>query len=46
MVQIIIRITITTHVPHLFLMKQIFLEANTASLSIEEKEKEKKIEFE
>ena len=46
MVQITIRITVTTHVPHLFLMKQIFLEVNTASLSIQKKERKKKIEFE
>ena len=33
-----------THVPHLFSMKHIFLEENTAALSIQKKEE--KIEFE
>ena len=35
-----------THVPHLFSMKHIFLEENTASLSIQKKERKKKFEFE
>ena len=30
-----------THAPHLFSMKHIFLEENTASLSIQKKEEEK-----
>ena len=34
-----------THVPHLFSIKHIFLEVNTASLSIQKKEKKKKFEF-
>ena len=33
-----------THVPHLLSMKHVFLEENTASLSIQKKEE--KIEFE
>ena len=41
MIQIIIRIASITHVPHLFSMKQIFLEENTASLSIKKKEGKK-----
>ena len=45
MVQIIIRIARLTHVLHLFSMKQIFLELNTASLSIQKKGR-KKFEFE
>ena len=32
-----------THVPHLFLMKNIFLEENTASLCIKKKERKKKL---
>ena len=39
MVQIIIRVARITHVPHLFSMKQIFLEVNTASLPIQKKER-------
>ena len=44
MTQIIIRMASITHVPHLFSMKHIILEGNTASLSLEKKEE--KIEFE
>ena len=32
-----------THVPHLFSMRHIFLEENTASLSIQKKESKKKL---
>ena len=46
MIQIIIRMARITHVPHLFSIKHIFLEVNTASLSIQKKEKKKKFEFE
>ena len=35
-----------THVPHLFSMKHIFFEVNTAFFPIEKKEKKKKIECE
>ena len=35
-----------THVPHLLSMKHIFLEENTASLSIQKKERKKKFGFE
>ena len=45
-VQIIIRIARITHVPHLFSMKQIFLEVNKASLSTQKKERKKIFEFE
>ena len=45
MIQIIIRMARITHVPHLFSIKHIFLEVNTASLSIQKKEKKKKFEF-
>ena len=31
-----------THVPHLFSMKHVFLEVNTASLSIQKKKKGRK----
>ena len=34
-----------THVRHLFSIKHIFLEVNTASLFIEKKERQKKFEF-
>ena len=44
MIQIIIRMASITHVPHLLSMKHVFLEENTASLSIQKKEE--KIEFE
>ena len=37
MIQIIIRMASVTHVPHLFSLKHIFLEENTASLSIQKK---------
>ena len=37
--------TSITHVRHLFSMKHIFLEVNTASLFIEKKERKNKIEF-
>ena len=46
MIQIIIRMASITDVPHLFSMKHIFLEENTASLSIQKKERKKKFEFE
>ena len=39
----IIRMTRITHVPHLFSMKHIFFEVNTAFLSIQKKEKKKKL---
>ena len=45
MIQIVIRMARITHVPHLFSMKGIFLEVNTAS-SIQKKERKKKFEFE
>ena len=45
MIQIIIRMARITNVPHLFSMKQIFLEENKASLSMQKKER-KKLEFE
>ena len=35
MIQIIVRMASITHVPHLFSMKHILLEENTASLSIQ-----------
>ena len=35
--------TSITHVPYLFSMKHIFLEDNTASLSIQKKEGKKKL---
>ena len=38
MIQIIISMASITHVQHLFSMKHIFLEENTASLSIQKKE--------
>ena len=44
MIQIIIRMARIPHVLHLFSMKPIFLEVNTASLSIQKKRK-KKSEF-
>ena len=44
MTQIIIRMASITHVLHLFSMKHMILEENTASLSLEKKEE--KIEFE
>ena len=43
MIQIIIRMASITDVPHLFSMKHIFLEENTASLSIKKKERKKKL---
>ena len=43
MIQIIIRMASITHLLHLFSMKHIFLEKNTASLSIQKKEKKKKL---
>ena len=46
MIQINLRMTYITHAPHLFSMKHIFLEENTASLSIQKKERKKKFEFE
>ena len=45
MIQITIRMASITPVRHLFSMKHIFLEVNIASLFIEEKERNKKIEF-
>ena len=42
----IIRMTRITHVPHLFSMKHIFFEVNTAFLSIEKKERKKIFKFE
>ena len=33
------------HVPHLFSMKHLFLEVNTAFLSIQKEESKKKFEF-
>ena len=42
-IQIIIRMAGITHVPHLFSMKHIFLEVNTASLSIQKEERKKKM---
>ena len=44
MIQIIIRMASIIHVPHRFSMKQIFLEENTASLSMQKTEREKKYE--
>ena len=41
MIQIIIRMASITHVPHLFSVKHIFLERNTASLSIQKTERKK-----
>ena len=46
MVQINIRMASITQVPHLFSVKHIFLEGNTASLSIQKTERKKKFEFE
>ena len=43
MIQVIIRMGSITHVPHLFSMKHIFLEENTASLSIQKKERKRKL---
>ena len=43
MIQIIMRIASITHVPHLFSMKHMFLEENSASLSIQKKERKKKL---
>ena len=41
MIQIITRMVSVTHVPHLFSMKHIFVEKNTASVSIQKKERKK-----
>ena len=46
MIQIIIKMASITHVPHLFSMKHIFLEGNTAFLFILKKERNTKFEFE
>ena len=43
MIQIIIRMATIAHAPHLFSMKHIFLEENTASLSIQKKARKKKL---
>ena len=45
MIQLFIRMTRITHVAHLFSMKHIFLEMNTACLPIQKKEGKKKIGF-
>ena len=41
MIQIIIKMAKITHVVHLFSIKRIFLEVNTASLSTQKKSKKK-----
>ena len=38
-----LRMASITNVPHLFSMKHIFLEENTASFSIQKKERKKKL---